>query len=160
MKRFIKTYDSFRKNENSSPLTAPTTKPAQPTTKPGTAPTTKPGRPGPIPTIRPSVDPLPKAKQKKATEEDIYNRFIHELKQLGDKEVDFDLAQLKQKYSQNESVDTNTGVDNSVIEDFKSLIAGDYSREEAYKEIIASYDEESLTPEVLSELELYRKGKQ
>lgn len=65
--KHLKKFESF-----SSP--APTTKPAEPITKPGT----RPNRPSPIRRDRPSVDPAPKAKNKKlsmATSLDVVNRY-------------------------------------------------------------------------------------
>jgi len=147
--RFIKKYENFV----ASPQ--PAVKPAQPTTKPGTKPgqpATRPSRPGPIPTIKPQVDPLPKAK---VTEDDIYNRFILELKKLGNKPVDLDLDELKSRYAETEELES---IEEKVINDFKSLVKEGYSVDEAYQEVIATYDEEVLTQQILDELNKFRKG--
>lgn len=69
-------------------------------TKPGTKPGTSPRRPSPIRRSKPSVQPRPKA-----TAEDVYNRFIEELR-AAKGEIAFDIQKLKDKYgiSENEVV--------------------------------------------------------
>ena len=67
--------------------------PARPTTKPGTTPR----RPSPIRRDRPSVQPKPKA-----TAEEVYDRFINELR-AAKGEIEFDIQKLKDKYGISES---------------------------------------------------------
>lgn len=67
--------------------------PARPTTQPGTTPR----RPSPIRRTRPSVDPKPKA-----TAEEVYDRFINELRAANGK-IEFDIEMLKSKYGVSES---------------------------------------------------------
>lgn len=76
--RFIKKFENFQINEAEAP-TAPTTKPV---VKPG-KPAVKPNRPSPIRRDKPSVSPKPKA-LKKATAEEVAERFISELGKNGD----------------------------------------------------------------------------
>lgn len=51
----------------------------------------------------------------------------------------------------NESIELNDD-EQSVINDFISLTKGDYSKKEAYEEIMNTYDKESLTPNVVKKL--------
>jgi len=67
--KYLKKFESF---EMAEPMVKPVVKPSQPATKPGTTP----GRPSPIRKDRPSVDPDPKARNKKASAEAIANRFV------------------------------------------------------------------------------------
>lgn len=77
---FIKKFEEFRYG-GSSPATSPNPTIAPPITKPE-----RPVKPG-KPIIQPSVDPQPKAekdKKKKATAEDVANRFIQEVLDKGE----------------------------------------------------------------------------
>jgi hypothetical protein len=77
--RYLKKFENF---EMAEPMVKPSpiTKPAQPTTKPGT----KPNRPSPLRRDRPSVDPNPKAKLSKASEEAVANRFVELSQERGE----------------------------------------------------------------------------
>lgn len=154
--KHIKKFDSFNEDVQASPQTAPTKPQTRPDVRPG-KPETRPSRPSPIPGQAPKVDPLPKAKEstKKSNEDDVTKRFIYELKRKGEEKVDMSIDYLKNKYTQVESLSHE---DQSVIADFENLVAGDYTKEEAYQEVIGSYDEDSLTPEVLAELDKLRKS--
>lgn len=81
--RYLKKFENF---EMAEPMVkpSPTTKPAEPTTKPGTKPNTAPSRPSPLRRDRPSVDPDPKAKLSKASEEAVANRFIELSQEKGE----------------------------------------------------------------------------
>lgn len=101
MSKFIKKYFDFIKEDAGA--AEPATKPAQPTIKPGTKPhtPTKPHQPGKKP--GPSVDPRPKAK---ATEKEVTERFINELKNLGNMPVEnFDYDSIKKRWKNNEKKD-------------------------------------------------------
>jgi hypothetical protein len=68
-----------------------------PTTKPGVSPSTKPSPPSPIRRSRPSVKPQPKMGSSEfplATEDDVMERFLQELRAKGGK-IEFNLKKYK-----------------------------------------------------------------
>jgi hypothetical protein len=75
---FIKKFESFV-NEEADPAIAP----SKPVVKPATKPS-QPSRPSPIRRDKPSVLPDPKAKLKRASAEQVADKFIKELNHKGD----------------------------------------------------------------------------
>ena len=79
----IKKYVDFL-SEEAQPM------PAQPKTKPRTKPGVNPGvkpnrqRPSPIRRDKPGVEPAPKAKSPKATEEEVVERFVSLMDERGE----------------------------------------------------------------------------
>lgn len=73
----------------------------RPDVKPG-EPTTKPKYPSPIRRDKPSVKPDPKAEIEiltvKATEDDLVEKFISELRNQ-DREIEIDFSSMKKRYS-------------------------------------------------------------
>jgi hypothetical protein len=74
----------------------------RPEVKPGISPGTKPKFPSPIRRDKPSVKPDPKAEIETlmvtATEEDLIERFISELRTQG-REIEIDFSSMKKRYS-------------------------------------------------------------
>jgi hypothetical protein len=74
----------------------------RPDIKPGISPGTKPKYPSPIRRDKPSVKPDPKAELEvlmvRATEEDLVERFISELRDQ-DREIEIDFSSMKKRYS-------------------------------------------------------------
>lgn len=75
--KYVKKFEDFRLTEG-APAAPPKPTTTPPTTKPSRP--TKPGKP----IERPSVDPEPKAHNKKKTSLDVANRFIDELNKRGE----------------------------------------------------------------------------
>jgi len=75
--KFIKTFENFKINE-ASPTVEPDVKPDVKPEKPKIKP-----RPSPIRREKPSEKPKPKANLKKATAEEVSERFLSELKKSG-----------------------------------------------------------------------------
>jgi hypothetical protein len=94
MSKFVKKYLDFV-NEGGGGAPAPAEPKVKPTVKPG-KPVEKPRPNDPIRRDKPSVDPRPKAK---ATAEAVADRFMKELKNLGNTPVDgLDVETLKKRY--------------------------------------------------------------
>ena len=74
----------------------------RPEVKPGISPGTKPKFPSPIRRDKPSVSPDPKAEIETlmvtATEEDLVERFISELR-TQDREIEINFSSIKKRYS-------------------------------------------------------------
>jgi len=83
--KFVKKFEAFI---NEGGAAEPAVKPATPTTKPGTKPATKPSKPGPIPSKDPSTIPSPakaeKGDKKKASAEEVAERFINLMAEEGE----------------------------------------------------------------------------
>jgi len=93
----MKIYNSINEFLTNSPKPG-----VRPEVKPGVSPGTKPKFPSPIRRDKPSVSPHPKAEIETlmvtATEEDLVERFISELK-TQDREIEIDFYSIKKRYS-------------------------------------------------------------
>ena len=81
--KFIKKFEKFLEASAAEPQV----KPSNPDVKPGVSPgkpLQKPQRPSPIRRDKPSVEPAPKAKAKKASAEEVAERFIDLMVQNGE----------------------------------------------------------------------------
>jgi len=83
--RFVKKFEKFLTEGADGPAPAPAKPKTRPSTKPGER--TAPGRrqrPSPIRRSRPAVEPDPKAKLPKASENDVIERFVNLMEEQGE----------------------------------------------------------------------------
>jgi len=85
--KHIKKFEAYV--ASAQPQRAPSSPQREVEVIPTTRPETKPGRPSPIRRDKPAVDPAPKA-----SAEDVVDRFVSELKNLGDVPFDLDLEKV------------------------------------------------------------------